>query len=112
MNYEYYLTAVNCLVFVKPTCRILKQVPEYYILKNGDRTFLSGRFIEIKKISDLQESVEGGLQEFYFVDRYDMSDFQKLPDKRKYIYKITLSEIVSIELIFDEIAFGKETMIK
>lgn len=107
MDYVYYLKSLWCKVFLKADSKALKEIPQFIIKERG-KPIISGFFVEFDIIDKTHETYYGKLQTFYFVDITEISNYNKANanDKQKYMHKIDVTEIISIEMIFDKIGYN------
>jgi hypothetical protein len=104
MNYEYYLTKYWCKIFLKPNSASLKRFQTINVFKDN---MVSGYFIDFNILSVNQIRYKGGKGTLYFVNRTEIKEFNENKDKQKYLIEISESDIISIEIIFDESKYPK-----
>lgn len=109
MNYTYYLGKFWCKVFLKPESDAFKKFPEFYVFKDErNKVFVSGNFVKIDITAGSKTSYHGSLNKFYFVNKMELPNYNNsTDDKQKYVHEISVDEIISIEMIFDEIEYSK-----
>jgi hypothetical protein len=108
MDFVYYLRSLPCKVFLKPDSKALKKIrknPKNLIFEEKNKSCISGCFTKIKTTDETKISYYGDLNNFYFVNKMELPDYENTNDKQKYIYEISVDEIISIEMIFDKDAY-------
>lgn len=108
MDYTFYLKTLWCKVFLKPDSTFFNKFPRVKIFKENNRSLISGYFTDVKVVGEFKESYYGSQVKFFFVDKPDIEDFEKSTDKKKYICEIDYSDIISIEMMFDEFEYKKQ----
>jgi len=107
MDYKHYLTKLWCKVFLNPNNTIYEKIPEINRFRDRNRIFISGYFVKPNSMLNDKTGHHGRFEEFFFVNRTDLQDFNNSNNKQKYIYPIESKDIISIEMIFDEIEYSK-----
>jgi hypothetical protein len=98
----HYLTTLWSKVFLKPDSNILKENADF-VFQEKNKSYVFGIFVEYNTIDGTIETKYGSRNEFYFVNKMEISDYNNANtnDKQKYRHKIDFTEIISIEIIFD-----------
>jgi len=100
MDYEYYMTKYRCQVFLKHNSASLKRFPNTDVFKDN---MVSGYFIDFDVLSVNQITYKGRKGTFYFVNRTQIAKFnEETVDKQKYLKEINETDIISVEVIFDD----------
>ena len=109
MDYVYHLNKFWCKVFLKPNSEIFTKTKRSKLFIENNRDFISGFFIDIDRITKVETTYFGTKETFCFVHDLDFKNYKNSENKQEYIYEINSYDIVSIEMVFDEVEYKKHT---